>query len=165
MNNLLRIQIWYGLLAIFAEKIKLYLKTGDNMSGVCRFQDIFVWVFPVRKSAKEKETLYFQTSLVFQVVYEFAKSHPCYGKLKKNNKQTKKTKTQVILSALCPWLRNSMRSQHTLQMFADHCGPRQTIPWEAINQGLLQPQGELYPFQTIFNHRSRDQLHELLWDY
>ena len=32
--------------------------------------------------------------------------------------------------------------------------------WETINQGLLQPQGELYPIQTIFNHRSRDQLLE-----
>ena len=37
---------------------------------------------------------------------------------------------------------------------------RITIPWETIKQGLLQPQGELYPFQTIFNHRSRDQLLE-----
>ena len=27
-------------------------------------------------------------------------------------------------------------------------------------QGLLQPQGELYPIQTIFNHRSQDQLLE-----
>ena len=65
---------------------------------------------------------------------------------------------QVILSALRPQLCNSTRPQHTLQMFADHCGPRQTIPWETINQGLLQPQGELYHIQTIFNHRSRDQL-------
>ena len=72
----------------------------------------------------------------------------------------KKKKMQVILSALCPLLCNSTRPQHTLQMFADHCGPRQTIPWETINQGLLQPQGELYPFQTIFNHRSPDQLLE-----
>ena len=44
---------------------------------------------------------------------------------------------------------NSTRPQHTLQVFADHYGPRQTIPWETINQGLLQPQGELYPIQTI----------------
>ena len=72
----------------------------------------------------------------------------------------KKKITQVILSALCPLLCNSRRPQHTLQMFADHCGPRQTIPWETINQGQLQPQGELYPIQTIFNHRSRDQLLE-----
>ena len=71
-----------------------------------------------------------------------------------------KKKTQVILSALCPLLCNSTRPQHTLQMFTDHCGPRQTIPWETINQGLLQPQGALYPIQTIFNHRSRDQLLE-----
>ena len=69
-------------------------------------------------------------------------------------------KMQVILSALCPLTCNSTWPQHTLQMFADHCGPRQTIPWETINQGLLQPQGELYPIQTIFNHRSRDQLLE-----
>ena len=66
----------------------------------------------------------------------------------------------MILSALFPLLCNSTRPQHTLQMFADHCGPRQTIPWETIYQGLLQPQGELYPIQTIFNHRSRDQLFE-----
>ena len=66
----------------------------------------------------------------------------------------------MILSALCPLLFNSTRPQHTLQMFADHCGTRQTIPWETINQGLLQPQGELYPIQTIFNHRSRDLLLE-----
>ena len=64
----------------------------------------------------------------------------------------------MILSALRPLTCNSTWPQHTLQMFADHCGPRQTIPWETINQGLLQPQGELYPIQTIFNHRSRDQL-------
>ena len=69
-----------------------------------------------------------------------------------------KKKPQVILSALCPLLCNSTWPQHTLQMFADHCGPRQTIPWETINQGLFQ--GELYPIQTIFNHRSRDQLLE-----
>ena len=66
----------------------------------------------------------------------------------------------MILSALCPLLCNSTRPQHTLQTFADHCGPRQTIPWETINQGLLQPQGELYPIQTIYNPRSRDQLLE-----
>ena len=71
---------------------------------------------------------------------------------------THKKKPQVILSALCPLLCNSTWPQHTLQMFADHCGPRQTIPWETINQGLLQ--GEMYPIQTIFNHRSRDQLLE-----
>ena len=75
-------------------------------------------------------------------------------------KKKKKKKPQVILSALCHLLCNSTRPQHTLQMFADHCGPRQTIPWETINQGLLQPQGELYHIQTIFNHRSRDQLLE-----
>ena len=72
----------------------------------------------------------------------------------------KKKKKQVIVSALCHLLCNSKRPQHTLQMFVDHCGPRQTITWETINQGLLQPQGELYPIQTIFNHRSRDQLLE-----
>ena len=38
-----------------------------------------------------------------------------------------------------PWLNNSMWPQHTLQMFADHFGPRQTILFETINQGLLQP--------------------------
>ena len=31
-----------------------------------------------------------------------------------------------------PWLCNSTRPQHTLQMFADHCSPRQTIPWEPL---------------------------------
>ena len=59
------------------------------------------------------------------------------------------THTQVTLSALRPLTCNSTRPQHTLQMFADHYGPRQPIPWETINQGLLQPQGELYPNQTI----------------
>ena len=59
-----------------------------------------------------------------------------------------------------PDLCNSTWPQHTLQMFADHFGPRQTTPWETINQGLLQPQGELYPTQTIFNHRSWDKLLE-----
>ena len=55
---------------------------------------------------------------------------------------------------------NSTRpDQHTLQKFADHCDPIRTIPWETY-QGLLQPQGELYPIQTIFNHRSQDQLLE-----
>ena len=56
------------------------------------------------------------------------------------------------------WFPLTMLRQHTLQMFADHCGPRQTIPWETINQGLLQPQGELYSSQPIFDHRSWDQL-------
>ena len=65
---------------------------------------------------------------------------------------------QVILVHYATWLCNSGRPQHTLQMFTDHYSSRQTIPWETINQGLLQPQGELYPIQTTFNHRSRDQL-------
>ena len=71
-----------------------------------------------------------------------------------------KKKTQVILSALWPLTCNSTWPQHTSQMFADYCGPRQTKPWEIIKQGLLQSQGELYPFQTIFNCHSRDQLLE-----
>ena len=37
-------------------------------------------------------------------------------------------------------------------------GPRQIIPWDTVNQGLLQPQWELYHIQTIFDHRSWDQL-------
>ena len=59
-----------------------------------------------------------------------------------------------------PWLCNSMWPQHTLQMFADHFGPRETIPWDTIKQELrlVQPQGELYPIQTIFSHHSQDQL-------
>ena len=75
-------------------------------------------------------------------------------------KKKKNKKTQVILSALRLLTCNSTRPQHTLQMFSDHYGPKRTILWETINQGLLQPQGELYPIQTIFNHRSRDQLLE-----
>ena len=55
---------------------------------------------------------------------------------------------------------SGLRTLNTLQMFADHYSPRQTIPWDTINQGLLQPKGELYPIQTIINHRSRDQLLE-----
>ena len=57
-----------------------------------------------------------------------------------------------------PWLGNFMRPQHTWQMFPDHYGPKHTIPWNTINQGLLQPQGELYPRQPIFNHHGRGQL-------
>ena len=34
-----------------------------------------------------------------------------------------------------------------------------------LNQGLLQLQGELYPIQTIFNHRSRDQLLEFCMSF
>ena len=77
----------------------------------------------------------------------------------RNSKTTNK-ETQLILSALCPWICNSTRPQHTLQMFANYCDPRQTIPWETINLGLLQPQEKLYPIQTMLNHRSRDQLPE-----
>ena len=54
---------------------------------------------------------------------------------------------------------NSTQPQHTLQMFSDHCGPKTNITWETINQGLLQPQGEL-SIQTIINNRSQDQLLE-----
>ena len=61
---------------------------------------------------------------------------------------------------ITPWFCNSTRPQNTLHMFGDHCGPRQTTQWETINQGLLQPQGELYPFETIFNHCTRDLLFE-----
>ena len=43
-------------------------------------------------------------------------------------KKKKKKKTPVILSALCPLTLYSTWDQHILQMFADHCGPRQTIP-------------------------------------
>ena len=49
------------------------------------------------------------------------------------------------------WLCNSKQPQHALQIFADHYGPRHTIPWNTIKQGLLQPQ-KLYPSQSIFNH-------------
>ena len=66
---------------------------------------------------------------------------------------------KVILSALRPLTCNSMRPQHTLQMFSDHYGPRQTIPWETIKLGLLQPQGELYPIQTKVSAVSI----ELIW--
>ena len=52
------------------------------------------------------------------------------------------------------------KTERKLLLETAHCGPSQTIPWETLNQGLLQPQGELYPIQTIFNHRSRDQLLE-----
>ena len=56
-------------------------------------------------------------------------------------------KTQVTLSALRLLTCTSTWPQHTSQMFADHYGPRQTIPWETINRGLLQPQGKLYLFR------------------
>ena len=48
-----------------------------------------------------------------------------------------------------------MWPQHTLQMLADHYGPRQNTPRETIMQGLLQV---CNPIQIIFNHRSLDQL-------
>ena len=51
-----------------------------------------------------------------------------------------------------------MQLQHTLQMFVDHFDPRQSKPRDTIKQGLLQQQGELYPFQTIFNHSNKDHL-------
>ena len=68
---------------------------------------------------------------------------------KNKTKQKNQKKYQVILSALHPLTCYSTRPQHTLQMFADLYGPKQTMPWETINQGLLQPQGELYPILTI----------------
>ena len=77
------------------------------------------------------------------------------------NKKKQKNKSQVILSALC------------LPEFVNPCGlstlyrclpttMEQDIPFHEIpfNQGLLQLQGELYPSQPIFNHRSQDQLLE-----
>ena len=75
-------------------------------------------------------------------------------KRKKNSSDFKCTR------AYAPWLCNFTWPQHTLQMFVDHYSPRQTTPLETIDQGLMQPQRELYPIQTIFNHRSRDQLLE-----
>ena len=92
----------------------------------------------------------FHTQLGMKVYMKY-KNKIC---LKNNNDNDNKIiiiiiKKQGILSALCPPTCNSTRPQHTLQMFADHYGPRQTIPWETINQGLLQPQGELNPIQTI----------------
>ena len=59
-----------------------------------------------------------------------------------------------------PWLCNSKWLQHTLQMFTDHYDPRHTIQWKTIKEGLMQPQGELYPCLSILNHRNRDQLLE-----
>ena len=81
------------------------------------------------------------------------------GKNMSNYDNHTNKKPQVILSALRPLLCNST-PQHTLQMFTDQTtvAQRLTIAWETINQGLLQPQGELYPIQTIFIHRSRNQL-------
>ena len=46
------------------------------------------------------------------------------------------------------------RYRHSLTAVAQ----RQTIPWETINQGVLQPHWKLYHIQTIINYRSRDQL-------
>ena len=86
--------------------------------------------------------------------------HSLLGGEKSNQTKKKKKKNAGDFKCTMPPACNPTRPQHTLQMFADHCGPRQTKPWETINQGLLQPQGELYPIQTIFNHRSRDQLLE-----
>ena len=74
----------------------------------------------------------------------------CWEKLQKKKKKKNAGDFKCTMSPAC----NSTQPHHTLQMFADHCGPRQTIPWETTNQGLLQPQGDLYPIQTIFNHPS-----------
>ena len=52
----------------------------------------------------------------------------------------------MILSALCPLLCNYTRPQHTLLMFADNCGPRQTIPWETINQGTASTTRGAVPY-------------------
>ena len=60
------------------------------------------------------------------------------------------------------WFCDSAWPQHTLQMFADYFGPIQIKPRDTINQGRLQPKGELYPIQTIYNHHSQDQLLEFL---
>ena len=38
--------------------------------------------------------------------------------------------------------------------------PYHEKPLNTAIQGLLQPQGELYPIQTILNHRTRNQLLE-----
>ena len=68
----------------------------------------------------------------------------------------------MILGALCPRLCNSTRPQHTLQMFADHYSPRQTIYRKIPLSGTAATtRGAVgYLFQTIFNHRSRDQFLE-----
>ena len=64
-----------------------------------------------------------------------------------------------------PWLCYATLPQqlrHTTSAhFTDVCWPlwpKHTIPWNTIKQGLLQPQGELCPNQSIFNHCSQDQL-------
>ena len=82
---------------------------------------------------------------------------------KKKNTHThtqKKTYMWFFKMHMLPWICNSTQPQHTLQMFTDQNGSRHTIPWNTINQELLQPQGELYPSWLIFNHRSRNQLLE-----
>ena len=44
---------------------------------------------------------------------------------------------------------HGLSTLYRCSLTADHCGPRQTKPLETITQGLLQPQRELYPIQTI----------------
>ena len=117
---------------------------------------------------KVQPFFFLQIIRFFKIFLIFKGNFGLQGKMKERNKKNlpallnmiRPLLKQVILSALRPLTCNSTWPQHTLQMFADHYGPRQTIPWETINQGLLQPQGELYPTQTIFNHRSLDQLLE-----
>ena len=49
----------------------------------------------------------------------------------------RKTNAGDFKCTMPPWLCNSTWPRQTLQMFPDHCGPGHTIPWNTINQGLL----------------------------
>ena len=51
-----------------------------------------------------------------------------------------------------PWCCNSMQPQNTLQMFADHFGPRRTIPWEPSFREYCNHKGSctlFRPYLTI----------------
>ena len=76
--------------------------------------------------------------------------------------QRKKRNAGDFKCTMPSWLSNSTQSEHTSKVLVDHNGLRQTTAWKTIKQlqGLLQPQGELYPNQSIFNHHSWDQLLE-----
>ena len=53
-----------------------------------------------------------------------------------------------------------MWPQHTLQMFADYCGPSNTIPNKPSYKKCCKPERIQYRNQPTLYHHSQDQLHE-----
>ena len=57
-----------------------------------------------------------------------------------------------------PWRCNSTRPQHTV--FADHCGPRQTIPRETLIRDYCNHKGSCTLLQRYWTHGHRSGLNE-----